>query len=114
MSRSVIACIGAVFVLAGSTASFAGNEPEYRGRRGDSIPSSVTADSRYGSETITAPVRRAANADRLEVRLPGGTWVDCHLDCSETLRRETVDFWQNHNERYGGDGPGYFVWHRSY
>ena len=37
---------------------------------------------------------RAARHGR-EVRLPGGTWIDCGRSCSETLRTESVDFWEN-------------------
>ena len=68
----------------------------------------VTAESRYGGASITAPVR-AGPRNRLEVRLPGGTWLECERICSDTLRRETVDFWQNHGgrPREGRDGPGY-------
>jgi hypothetical protein len=29
------------------------------------------------------------------VRLPGGTWIECGRSCSETLRQETVDFWES-------------------
>lgn len=28
-----------------------------------------------------------------QVRLPGGTWIDCAGDCRDTLRKQTVDFW---------------------
>ncbi len=68
----------------------------------------VTAESRYSGASITAPVRVGAR-NRLEVRLPGGTWIHCEQSCSDTLRRETVDFWQNHGgrPREGRDGPGY-------
>lgn len=71
----------------------------------------VTAESRYGPKTISAPIRRVG-ADRYQVRLPGGTWFDCQVSCSETLRRETIDFWQNHGGTPGtaSDGPGYFYW----
>ena len=72
----------------------------------------VTAESRYGPATISAPVRRAGGY-RLEVRLPGGSWVDCHRSCADTLRRETIDFWQTHNgTRDSGEGAGYFLWRR--
>jgi hypothetical protein len=74
-------------------------------------PGFVTAESHYGNGTVTGPVRRTAQG-RLEVRLPGGTWIECGLSCADTLRRETVDFWRNHGgggPRAGGsDGPGYF------
>jgi len=74
----------------------------------------VTADSRYSGQSVSGPVRRGPEG-RLEVRLPGGTWLACGLSCSDTLRRETVDFWRNHGGRpgsAGGDGPGYlqFKW----
>jgi hypothetical protein len=67
----------------------------------------ITVESRYGTGTVTAAVRQGPSG-RLEVRLPGGTWIECRQSCHDTLRRETVDFWQNHGPpRSGGDGPGY-------
>ena len=74
----------------------------------------VTADSRYSGQSVSGPVRRGPHG-RLEVRLPGGTWLECGLSCSDTLRRQTVDFWRNHGGRpgsAGGDGPAYlqFRW----
>ena len=55
----------------------------------------VTAESRYSGASVSGPVRRGPQG-RLEVRLPGGTWIECGRSCSDTLRRETVDFWRNH------------------
>lgn len=51
----------------------------------------VYAESRYGS----APVRGAVRHTNLgrQVQLPGGSWVYCERSCSETLRANTVDFW---------------------
>ena len=74
----------------------------------------ATADSRYSGQSVRGPVRRGPQG-QLEVRLPGGTWLECGLSCSDTLRRQTVDFWRNHGGRPrsdGGDGPGYlqFKW----
>jgi hypothetical protein len=74
----------------------------------------VTADSRYSGQSVRGPVRRSPQGG-LEVGLPGGTWLACGISCSDTLRRETVDFWRNHGGRprdAGGDGPGYlqFRW----
>ena len=69
----------------------------------------VVAESFYGHGTATAPVRRNSKG-RLEVGLPGGTWIECAFSCSDTLRRQTVDFWENHGGRPrdgGGDGVGY-------
>ncbi len=54
----------------------------------------VTAESRFGHGTVSGPVR-PANRGGFQVRMPGGTWIDCRRSCSETLRVETVDFWEN-------------------
>ena len=70
-------------------------------------PGFVTAESHYGNGTVRGPVRRTAQG-RLEVRLPGGTWIECRRSCRNTLRQETVDFWQHRDYRNGADGPGYF------
>lgn len=59
----------------------------------------VVAESRHGNGTVTGPVRFARQGR--EVRLPGGTWVGCRRSCSETLRVETVDFWEG---GVGGNG----------
>lgn len=94
-----------VVVVTGALATAADAQTR-RGRDGYVY---VTAESRYSGASITAPVRVGAR-NRLEVRLPGGTWIHCEQSCSDTLRRETIDFWQNHNGRPrdgGRDGPGY-------
>lgn len=59
----------------------------------------VVAESQYGNGSVAGPVRYARHGR--EVRLPGGTWVTCRRSCSETLRVETVDFWQS---QQGGGG----------
>ena len=61
--------------------------------------SSVTTCSRYGKGCISAPTRRGG-VER-EVRLPGGTWISCKLDCRETLREEAIDFFETLRERSG-------------
>lgn len=68
----------------------------------------VVAESFHGHGSVTAPVRRNSKG-RLEVGLPGGTWYECAFSCSDTLRRQTVDFWENFpgRPRDGGDGVGY-------
>jgi hypothetical protein len=53
----------------------------------------AVATSRYGNGSVSGPVRRTSTG--YEVRLPGGTWVGCRRSCSETLRVETVDFYEN-------------------
>ena len=69
----------------------------------------ITVDSHYGAGRVSAPVRQGPSG-RLEVRLPGGTWIECGQSCHNTLRRETVDFWRQDGRGRpgdGGDGPGY-------
>ncbi len=61
--------------------------------------SSVTTCSRYGKGCISAPTRRG-RMER-EVRLPGGTWIGCKMDCRETLREEAIDFFETLRERSG-------------
>jgi hypothetical protein len=118
MSRLTLAGFGLVLLLGGCATQTESGDISFVGRNNaDGIIGEVTAQSRYGVQTISGPVRRSGK-DRLEVRLPGGTWVECVRSCSDTLRRQTVDFWQN----YGGggrgdtasnnDGPGYFILRR--
>jgi hypothetical protein len=52
----------------------------------------VVAQSRYGNGSIRAAVRRAGLG--WKVQLPGGRWVYCRRSCAETLRAETVDFFE--------------------
>ena len=68
----------------------------------------VVAESFHGHGSVSAPVRRNSKG-RLEVGLPGGTWYECAFSCSDTLRRQTVDFWENTpgRPRDSGDGVGY-------
>lgn len=61
----------------------------------------VVAVSRHGNGTVSGPVRPARYG--YEVRLPGGTWVDCRRSCSETLRVQTVDIFEN-QDQLGGYG----------
>jgi opacity protein-like surface antigen len=117
MLRPIPALLAAALVAAlMSPATAADRASVGRSRSADGIVGEVTAESRYGNgQTVTAPVRRNTK-DRLEVRLPGGTWIECVRSCSETLRRQTVDFWQNYggagNLNGGEDGPGYFRFRR--
>jgi hypothetical protein len=107
LAVSIASTAAALGVLVASSAGAAD-----RSRSPPGVVGYVTADSRYSGQSISGPVRRGPQG-RLEVRLPGGTWIECGRSCSDTLRRETVDFWRNHGGREaGGDGPGYlqFRW----
>lgn len=69
--------------------------------RGDGY-GSVTAVSRYGNRSLTAPVRRGRFGP--EVNIGHNTWLSCAADCANTLRREKVDFWETKREDGGGGG----------
>lgn len=108
MRRRTLATTGTLLVAAASIGIAVSAHAQ--ARRGPVGPGYgyVTADSRYGAGSISAPVRNGPKG-RLEVRLPGGTWIECGRSCRDTLRRETVDFWKDRGyPRAGGDGPGYF------
>lgn len=61
----------------------------------------VHAESRFGHGSVSGPVRDTARGP--QVRLPGGSWIYCRATCRDTLREETVDFWET---RAPGGGAG--------
>lgn len=72
-------------------------------------PDIVVAHSRYGHGSVSGAVRMGRRS--YEVRLPGGTWIDCARNCSEALRRESIDFWESRGGRNDPvDGPAYLRW----
>jgi hypothetical protein len=103
MARPIAVTVAGILLSLTSTA----DAQDRRGPRGPEI-GIVVAESFYGHGSISAPVRRNSKG-RLEVGLRGGTWLECAFSCSDTLRRQTVDFWENHGGRPGdtGDGVGY-------
>jgi hypothetical protein len=63
------------------------------GQEGASHAASVVvAKSRFSNGTISAEVRQSGLG--WEVHLPGGRWVYCRRSCAETLRVETIDFFE--------------------
>lgn len=92
-----------VLTLAGAGAvSVVASLPAEAGRFLRRAPegSVAVAVSRYGNGTVSGPVR--ATSLGYDVRKPNGTWIACRRSCSETLRVETVDFYEN-----DGDFSGY-------
>jgi hypothetical protein len=79
------------FIIAGSallTAACAGEDAALAPYPGGF----VVAKSRFGNGVVRGQVRRAALG--WKVQLPGGRWVYCRRNCAETLRVETIDFFQ--------------------
>lgn len=95
ISRMILAMAFAAFgasLFAPGTANAGGR---YRGHS-DGV---VWAESRHGNGSVSGPVRAAREG--YEVRLPGGTWVGCRRSCSETLRAEALDMWENDGRMIG-------------
>jgi hypothetical protein len=100
MKLTGLLTLAAVAAVAGS-----GGAQAYRGS--GSGGGYVHAESRYGHGSVAGPVRVGPRG-RYEVRLPGGTWIECARSCGDTLRRETVDFWESRGGRNDPpDGPAY-------
>ena len=70
---------------------------EARSHKGSKKGGTVTACSRYGNGCYTAPVRPGQWGPVM--RLKNGTWIDCRGSCKDTLREETVDFFETLRER---------------
>lgn len=69
----------------------------------------VVAQSRFGNATVRGAVRPTSLGP--QVQLPGGAWIYCRRSCSETLRAETVDFWEAQQSQ-GGREQGLFIYLR--
>ncbi len=51
----------------------------------------ITVQSKYTADSVSGCVRNGRNGP--EVQLPGGAWIPCNFGCANTLRSQTVDFW---------------------
>lgn len=58
----------------------------------------IYVESNYGARRAVAPVRQGPMGE--QVRLAGGAWIDCEVTCEYTLRRTSVDFWEDQQNRY--------------
>lgn len=70
--------------------------PAAAAMRARAVAGTVTACSTYGHGCTTAPVRYLNLGP--QIRLKGGPWIWCESDCRDTLRRATVDFWDDQRE----------------
>ena len=52
----------------------------------------ITVQSKYTFDTVSGCVRLGSQGP--EVQLPSGAWIPCEFGCANTLRSQTVDFWQ--------------------
>lgn len=80
----------------------------HRGSGNGYAPQYVVAESEWGNGVVRGAVRSGRHG--LQVRLPRGTWIDCVRSCSDTLRRQTVDFWESNGPTAPGSGRGYLKW----
>jgi len=111
MIRTTLAVAAAGLGL--SCAVIASSEAEARSRGYDrDYAGYVVAESRWGHGTVSGPVRNGRRGG-WQVRLPGGTWIDCVRDnCEETLRMEALDLFEVMEQKDGG--PFYFDWKLRY
>ena len=79
------------------------------GRRAPPQVRMVVAESRFGNGTVRGAVRQTSLGN--QVQLPGGSWIYCRRSCSETLRAETVDFWEA-QQGPGGKEQGLLIYLR--
>jgi len=68
------------------------------------IPDHVTAESRFGHGSIEGKVRGTNLGP--QVQLPSGIWIYCRRSCSETLRVETIDFFEANTNSPPQPGQG--------
>ena len=92
--KSELAAAVMVVCLAGSIVASALPATAASPRRG--AEGSVQACSHRGHGCITVQVRQGQHGP--EVRLPGGTWVDCAGDCRLTAVEQSIDFWDKQIE----------------
>jgi hypothetical protein len=105
--HAAAAMVGLVLAAMAATTSAEAQGNERAPRRYPGPPF-VVAESDFGNGRIAGPIRQSRHG--WQVRMPRGTWIDCVRSCADTLRRETIDFWQTHGPNAPGSGPGYFIW----
>ena len=90
-------------ILTAAASAVSWTAPVTTAEAGKRQKSGVAVCSWYGNGCTRAPIRRGRFGP--EMRLKGGTWTDCRGDCRETLREETVDFWETQNIKAKAFGP---------
>ena len=97
MIAKMVSGLAVKLAVAGLAVTVLGSaEAEAQSRRTDEGRSQVSVCGTYNRACTSAPVRRGRNG--YEIRLPGGSWIECRANCRDTLREETVDFWETQRE----------------
>lgn len=99
---------GFIATLAVATVADIASAQDY-GRRSGEARGQVVTESRQGNGVVRGAVRETALGP--QVQLPGGSWVYCKRSCAETLRAETVDFWEA-QQGPGGKEQGLLIYLR--
>ena len=101
--------LGFIATLGGAAAYDAASAQGYQSRRAGPPGGFVVAESRFGNGTVRGAVRQTSVGP--QVQLPGGSWVYCKRSCSETLRAESVDFWEAQKSPGGREqGLSIYLW----
>ncbi|HML30475.1 MAG TPA: hypothetical protein PKE16_16890 [Hyphomicrobium sp.] len=98
MRAKLLAFVSMLTALSGTVAIAPGADASGIGRLRTHYKSGqiVTAYSRYGNGSITSVVRRTPVG--WQVRLPkSGNWTYCRRSCEETLRVQTIDYYEGGN-----------------
>ena len=104
----IIILLGSGFIIASLAQAYAGF---YRKRfRRQNAHGYVVAESLYGRGTVRGRVRPTRRGP--QVQLPGGTWIYCAINCTHTLRINSLDLWENMGRE--SDGIGIFGYQRSW
>lgn len=85
-SYSAIIGVAALLIATAAGNGLAAKKKRYGGCRQIKVTSNYTAD------TVSGCVRYGRRGP--EVRLPSGAWIPCHFGCADTLRSQSIDFWQ--------------------
>lgn len=107
MTSIKTALLGGSAALLATATAWADGAVRYRSSpAAGGYPPYVVAESRFGNGTVVGAVRPSRYG--FQVRMPGGTWIDCRRSCAETLRVETVDFWENQGRDHIDNECGLF------
>lgn len=95
MRAKMLAMVPLVAALL-TTAATSPSDASFRRLRSNYTPGEViTAYSRFGNGSVSSVVRPAQWG--WQVKIPRGAWTYCRRSCEETLRVQTVDYYEGGN-----------------